>query len=95
MQESELIEAVHKIVRANLTSEYRLMLFGSAATGHSVPGSDLDLAIMGPAIVPAHTMAVMNAAVANIPTLRKIDLLDAAAAGPKLQAAIKREAIQV
>jgi predicted nucleotidyltransferase len=95
MEQRAIIAAVHRIVEAHLASRYRLVLFGSVARGTDSAGSDIDLAIVGPRPVDHHTMALIHQAVAEIRTLRKIDLLDAAAAGPALRAEIDRDATLV
>ncbi len=66
---SELIDQVAAICRANGVK--RLELFGSFATGTATPTSDIDFVVYG-----CEDTLRLEAAVAEIDTLRKIDIFD-------------------
>lgn len=72
-----IVQEVVKIVRRSLPKEtYRIFLFGSWASLESLPTSDIDIGIQGPAPVDDLVMAQIREQIDRLPTLRKIDLVD-------------------
>lgn len=54
----------------------RVFLFGSFAAGTQRPGSDLDLGFEAAPGTPAALVAELRQAIEDLPTIRKIDLVD-------------------
>jgi len=72
----ETLRRVVTIARGQLAGRrYRILLFGSWARGTALPTSDLDIAIDAPDLESA-TMARIREQVDELPTLRKIDVVD-------------------
>ncbi|MCI8835399.1 MAG: nucleotidyltransferase domain-containing protein [Ruminococcus sp.] len=69
MPVSELVDKVAAICRANGVK--RLELFGSFATGTATPTSDIDFVVYG-----CEDPLQLEEALAEIDTLRKIDIFD-------------------
>lgn len=76
MKREEIQNAVIRIVRERLDESYKIFLFGSWARGDALPQSDLDIGIYGEQEVPWSEMAHIRHAVDELPTLRKIDVVD-------------------
>lgn len=49
---------------------------GSEARGTALPGSDLDVAVLGPAKLDLAQLATIRADLDGLPTLRSFDLVD-------------------
>lgn len=86
-------EALQVIRRVLPSADYTVRLFGSWVTGRAQPESDIDLAIDGPLPVDAMMLARMRAALEALPTLRKIDVVDLAAADLPFRERIRRQSI--
>lgn len=72
----ETLRGVVTIARGQLAGRhYRILLFGSWARGTALPTSDLDIAIDAPGLESA-TMTRIREQVDELPTLRKIDVVD-------------------
>ncbi len=76
MQPDKIIQSVTAIIRSYLSTEYRVLLFGSWAKGKALPSSDIDIAILGRQKVGFNTMAQILDKLDDIPTLRSIDIID-------------------
>lgn len=84
-----------RIVRREVASDARVVLFGSWAKGTAVPRSDLDLAVgTGTPIRPA-SLARAEAGFEALRTLRRIDLVDLEGAGADLRAEILAHGIEL
>ncbi len=55
---------------------YRLLVFGSRATGTAEPTSDIDIGIHGPRPVPRHLLAALREDVKETPLIYKVDIVD-------------------
>ncbi len=64
---------------------YRVVLFGSWATGTPRRRSDVDIGIQGPRRIAPATMQAIRAACDALPTLHTIDLVDLAALPPAIR----------
>jgi len=72
-----LLNRIVRIIGSQLpTVPSEVWLIGSWATLEAVPTSDIDVAILGPARVPAEVMVKIREEIEALPTLRKIDVVD-------------------
>lgn len=76
MKREKIITEVKKIAQKNLPKEYKILLFGSWARGNALETSDLDIGILGDKKVPSDVMFKIRQEVEEVPTLRKIDVVD-------------------
>ena len=76
MTPQEIEQAVARIIRRHLGSEYRVFLFGSRAKGTARRGSDYDIGFEGPVRVDLSTLFAIKEEVEELPTLHKIDIVD-------------------
>lgn len=91
----QLAREIAGLVRARIAPDARVSLFGSWAKGTAFPRSDLDIAVaVGGPIRPAKLERLV-AEFENLRTLRKIDLVDAAAADSELRAEIQTHGIDL
>ena len=90
---SGLASQVAAIVRGAVGPETRVLWYGSWVRGTAVPRSDVDLAIVAERRVPAATMVRIRERVEDLPTLRKIDLVDVHAVGEAMRSRIMAEGV--
>ncbi|MBI5306641.1 nucleotidyltransferase domain-containing protein [Candidatus Wolfebacteria bacterium] len=76
MNKDILIQEIVKIIRKRLSRDYRVLLFGSWAKGNALETSDIDIGILGKEEISWNEMAKIKDEVDDIPTLRKIDIVD-------------------
>jgi len=77
MDKKIIISEIIKIIRRYLPSgDFKVLLFGSQARGDSYPTSDIDVGILGKNNIPSESMAKILDDIEEIPTLRKIDIVD-------------------
>lgn len=76
MQKDEIIKKTAEIIRKHLGSGYRIILFGSWARGNALEASDIDMGILGKEKAQWDAMVKIREEVGDIPTLRKIDVVD-------------------
>jgi predicted nucleotidyltransferase len=76
-------------------SGYRVVLFGSWASGKAGDRSDIDIGILGPAEVDPAAMADIREACEALPTLYTVDLVDLAAVLPALRRIVVAEGLEV
>lgn len=77
MEREEVIREAFGIIRRHLPgAEFKVFLFGSWAKDTAEPGSDVDLAVLGPKAVDEMLLLRLQGEIAAIPTLRRIDLVD-------------------
>lgn len=76
MDIQKTIRAVAKQTKSELPSGYRVLLFGSWAEGSARAGSDIDIGILGVKPVSQRTLVQIRQKVDDLPTLRKIDIVD-------------------
>ena len=74
---------------------YRVVLFGSWASGTPRSRSDIDIGVQGPRRVDPVTLQTIRAACDALPTLYTIDLVDLAVLPPAIRAAALSNAIAV
>ncbi len=73
---AEVARAVAALARERLGSGTQIWWFGSWPEGRARPRSDIDIAILPPPDVPPERVAGFRAAVDELPTLYRIDLVD-------------------
>ncbi len=73
---AEVAQAVATLARERLGSGTRVWWFGSWPEGRARPRSDIDIAVLPPPEVPPERVAAFRAAVDELPTLYRIDLVD-------------------
>lgn len=71
-----IVDRVIRIIRAHLSEEYRIVLFGSWANENAQTTSDIDIGILGKQRVPWQIMVRILQEVDEIPTVRSIDVVD-------------------
>jgi predicted nucleotidyltransferase len=74
---------------------YRVMLFGSWASGRAAERSDIDIGILGPSEVDPAAMVEIREACEALPTLRVIDVVDLARAATELRRVAVAEGLEV
>lgn len=87
----ETLEVILAHIRARL-SPLAIYVFGSQATGQAQPGSDLDIAVLGPAPYDPWTLFILSEELVSLQEQypqngppSELDLLDLNAAPPALQ----------
>ncbi len=85
MEQEKIVKEVQKITKEYLPSDYQIMLFGSWAKGTASKTSDIDIGILGKEKVPDNLMFKIRQEVEQIPTLRKIDVVDLNLVGEKFR----------
>ena len=76
MKEDQIFFEIKKRLGEILPKSHCGFLFGSFAKGTAMRGSDVDIAIEGPSPLPFEIYLRLKQALEDIPTLRKIDLVD-------------------
>lgn len=76
MDVKKVIQRVAKETKTQLPSGYRVFLFGSWAEGNARAGSDIDIGILGDTPVPHRILIAIRQKMEDVPTLRKIDIVD-------------------
>jgi len=72
-----VLQRVVQVIRRYLPNEsYKILLFGSWATLEAAPTSDIDIAILGLTPVDPAIMSKIHEEVDELPTLRKIQVID-------------------
>ena len=74
---------------------YRVVLFGSWASGTARTRSDIDIGVQGPQRIDPVTLQAIRAACDALPTLYTIDLVDLAVLPPTIREAALSNAIVV
>jgi len=76
MEKDKIIKEAVQIVKEDLSSDYKMFLFGSWAKGNALETSDIDIGILGKEKVKWGLMARILEKTERIPTLRSIDIVD-------------------
>jgi predicted nucleotidyltransferase len=76
MDNDLILKKIVKIIRENLSEDYKILLFGSWAKGSALDTSDIDIGILGEKKVPFRIMAKIFNEAEEISTLRSIDIVD-------------------
>ncbi len=74
---------------------YRMVVFGSRATGQAKKYSDLDIALIGQSPVPNQVMAYLGEALDNSNLPYTVDIIDFTKASPRLQSQIQQQGQEV
>ena len=70
---------------------YRIILFGSRATGRARPRSDFDIGVIGDRPLPLPVFYAIEEEIENLPTLYRIDWVDLNRASATLREEALRE----
>jgi len=89
MKPEKITAAVTSVIQQTLGEQYTARLIGSRADGTARNGSDYDFLIEGPEAIPITTMAELKMRLNELPTLAKIDLVDASTASEDFLAVTK------
>lgn len=76
MEINELIKTIKNKIKPKLPRGHQILLFGSWAKGNALKTSDIDIGLLGKRKIPWKTMSKILQETENIPTLRKIDIVD-------------------
>ena len=95
MEVREIIEEVKQVLKKYLPEGCRIYLFGSWAKGNAEERSDVDIAILGGQEIDWMTFLKIKEEVENIPTLRKIDIVDLRAVGEQLRKEVIKHGIEL
>ena len=77
MDREEIIKEVVSIIRRYLPRhEFKIVLFGSWARGEAQETSDIDIGLLGPDPIDDMRLLRIAGDIGNIPTLRRIDVVD-------------------
>lgn len=87
-----ILDMITTAIRKHVPKEYSILLFGSWAQSDASPTSDIDIAIHGSQSIDAVVMAMIREDIEDLPTLRKIDIVDLHAADEKFRERILNEA---
>lgn len=83
MKEEELLLAIKRIIHQHTGDKVEIVLFGSRATGTAVATSDYDIGIKSARPIAALALARINYEIEELPTLRKIDIVDLSRVAPR------------
>jgi predicted nucleotidyltransferase len=87
-----LIAQILAILKRYLKNDrYRVFLYGSWASMHARPTSDIDIAILGMRPVTDAVFLKIREEIDNLPTLRSIDIVDLSRADRNFRDAVLRE----
>jgi predicted nucleotidyltransferase len=95
MKVREVIEKIKQILKRDLPEGYRIYLFGSWARGNAEERSDIDIAILGDQELDWMTFLKIKEKIEDIPTLRKIDVVDLRAVGRQFREEVLRHGIEL
>ncbi|MBC6417228.1 MAG: nucleotidyltransferase domain-containing protein [Rhodospirillales bacterium] len=85
---------VREVLAEILPAGWTVLVFGSRATGRAHRGSDLDLALEGPAApLPAVTLSRLKDAFTESRLPYRVDLVDLGAVGEDFRSRVRRQAI--
>jgi predicted nucleotidyltransferase len=90
-----ILEMIITTIRKHVTKKYSILLFGSWAQSVAIPASDIDIAINGPERIDSLVMARILQDIEDLPTLRKIDIVDVHAADKKFRERILNKAVVI
>jgi predicted nucleotidyltransferase len=97
--EVEVLSVVRDVAaivkRTTKDPAYRVVLFGSWASGTPRTRSDIDIGVQGPQRIDPVTLQAIRAACDALPTLYTIDLVDLAVLSPTIREAALSNAIAV
>ena len=76
METEEMIQEIKRILQKHFSEETEIWLFGSQASGTSLPTSDIDIGLLGKEKIDPLFMIKIKEELEEIPSLRSIDLVD-------------------
>jgi len=82
---TEIAREVARLARLVLGHDAEVIWFGSWPQGKALSRSDIDLAVSTGAPIPLQSMALLQEAVDDLPTLYQVDIIDLNAVGPALR----------
>jgi len=88
-----ILDMIVSEIRKYVPKEYSILLFGSWAQADASPNSDIDIAIHGPQRIDSIVMARIRQNIEELPTLRKIDVVDVHTSDEQFRKNILRETI--
>lgn len=93
---AQVARAAAGIVRRVLADpDYRVLLFGSWASGSAGERSDIDLGIAGPAPLDASVLYEIREGIDELATLYTVDVVDLQQVGQEFRSAVLTGAIEV
>jgi predicted nucleotidyltransferase len=93
---AQIARAAAGIIRQTVPDRaYRVVLFGSWASGSAGERSDIDIGIEGPVPLDAAVMSAIRDAVLALPTIYSIDVVDLQRVGPDFRSVVMAGAIEV
>ena len=93
---AQVCRAAAEIVHRTLADRaYRVLLFGSWASGGAGERSDIDIGIAGPAPVDSAALCEIREAVENLPTVYTVDVVDLQRVDPDFRSVVMAGAIEV
>jgi predicted nucleotidyltransferase len=84
-----------KTILKKYISDYPVWLFGSRATDHCKPHSDIDIAIVSTTPMNSKTLALLEAALAESDLPYKVDVIDFASASKSFQMLIRQHHVRI
>ena len=78
-------------ILADHVPEYEVRAFGSRVTGHAKPWSDLDLVVVGPALIHWNELGKLTEAFQESDLPFRVDVMDWNAAYPAFQKVIEED----
>ncbi len=94
-KDKEIISDIVDIIHSELRYDYDVFIFGSRAGGFASLRSDFDIGIEGPAPVPMSSLAKISDKIDNLPTLKKVDIVDFKRADSSFLKIAKETAIKI
>ena len=88
------LSIVKKIIEQQLPNQ-NIFVFGSRATAHHKPHSDLDLCIMGEQPLSLLQLSELRETFSNSDLPMRVDIVDGLTASPEFMAIIQKNAVQL
>lgn len=84
----------HILKSQGIDQAYKVLVFGSRATGKARKYSDIDLALIGETAVPSRVQALLAEALEESKLPYTVDVVDFSSAGERLQSEIRRHGVE-
>ncbi len=88
------LSIVKKIIEEQLPNQ-NIFVFGSRATTHYKPHSDLDLCVIGEHSLSLQQLSELHETFSNSDLPMRVDIVDGLTASPEFMAIIKKNAVQL
>jgi predicted nucleotidyltransferase len=92
-EERKTLEAIFRQLATD--QRYKVVVFGSRATGKARKYSDVDVALIGNRPVPGRTAALLNEALDESPLPYTVDVVDFSLAGDAMRSEIERNGLEL